>query len=376
MDKNTEQVPGGQAAPAAPATEQAPVSGQAAPGKDRLSGAELAAVLSQRRQGLRTTDTAATPNIKAEVQPVSEEAEPEAPGVAMEETPDDSQAASGSETTGADSAETEATETPEPAEELPKGVKELQGRVNQLTARLREAEADLAKTKAAAKTEATKAVPTVPGLNGVEYGHVPQVKDLHEQINQTEAQLNAVENWLADNPDGGAIRTEQGELEVSAKQARQTRMTLDRQLVGLQAQRSVLVQSLRQQDAILADQARAKATERFEWFKDPSSPERQQMENLIAFVPELRRMPGWELYVAHGIDSMLKANQPAATASKAKPAAKPPRVAPTMGSAGRKVDPATRALAEAEAAYEQSGSQRDYQKVQTLRRQVRVAAAA
>jgi hypothetical protein len=372
MSKQTEQVP------TAPATvvAQTPVPAAVARTSDNLTGAELVAALSKRRASVRAASPATTPPI-TDTQPAIE-----APAVTPEpETaiaPDESNATSTPEeaapaadaeaelTTPDAAGEPPAETSQDSAEDEPKGIKPLLKRVDTLTARLRETEAerDSLKQQLAKPAEQPAPVPTVAREG--EFGHMPVV----QQVNTELAKWRAVEQWTAENPDGGEILDAAGKVlqTVSPEEARRTRLQADEKLAELRATRAVLVQNLKAQDATLRQQAEARAVESFAWLKDQSDPKTKTLEEIVALVPEIQRLPGWKLIAAHGIEGYNRSLTKTAT-PVTRP--NPPKVAVPAGATAPRVNPVQKQLAEAEAAFEKSGSSKDYQRVQQLRREMR-----
>jgi hypothetical protein len=99
----------------------------------------------------------------------------------------------------------------------------------------------------------------------------------------------------------------------------------------------------------------------------------RNIENLMP--AQLRQAwPGWKTVAAYGIDAIAKAReqQSKPVAVNVKPAARPPKVAPASGSTAPRVNPQDRALAEAQAAYEQNPTGNNLKRVMAIKHAQRV----
>lgn len=353
MQTNT-QVPGAEQAPSAPAGAD-----------DNLTGAELAAAFVQRRSGRPTAPAQST---EPETQPaVSEEPAETAPP-----TPE-----TAPETTDAPEAETpaeaqpevapETTPEPEPEPEETPGIKAMKERIDGLTARLREAERELEREKGS-KVEKPKVEP-VAG----QYDADPELQTINTQINQ----WRAVEAWLAENPDGGEVTDKAGAViqTISPQEARKLRLEADDNLSDLRVQRDGRKRELK----VVHDQARQQAEalvgQTFAWAKDDKAPQHELIRTIESMVPEIKRVHGWKLLLAHGVDSLQKWKEAQSKPKAATPAPKPPKVATPNGVVAQRVNPAQKQLAEAQAAYDKSGRASDFTKVLELKRKAKLQAA-
>lgn len=348
---------------------------------DNITGAEMLAALSKRRASAPDASPASNPP-PAAPQSAAPAIPASTPTPEPEAAPDNSNAASTSETappSAEEEAITDLTAPDEPGEppaepsqdspkDEPKGIQSLLKRVDTLTARLREAEAKLAEKPVPV---AEPAAEIRPEAREGDFGHLPAVQAVNTDI----AKWRAVDQWISENPDGGDILDARGNVvqSVSAEDARRTRLQADEKLAELRATKAVLVQSLRAQDASIRQQAESRAAEAFAWLKDPADAKRKALEEIVALVPEIQRLPAWKLFAAHAIDGYTKATTKTTT-PVVRP--QPPKVAVPNGSAAPRVNPATKALAEAEAAFEKTGSANDYKRVQQLRRESRMARAS
>jgi len=357
-------------------------------GGGNLSGVELAAVFAKRRKASRATPAPASePGATTQPDPASAAAAPAGGG---DGSPDETNAASTPAETGEKAgtvraAENDAPEEPaaesgaaeEPEETEPKGVREMRKRIDALTARLRQAEAERDELKA--KVSEPKAEPEA-ALPAGAFAHDPELRQVSAEIEK----WRRAEAWAARNPDGGEIEVDGKVVSVSAEQAEALRGEAAERLADLRALKAVRERELRKQDA--EDRARSEAVlkERFPWANDPKSEGSQLMAAVAARVPGVTALPGWRLWLAYAFEG-LKADQARQAAGNGKgaggggaaqaPAKAPPKVAVPAGAAGSRVDPLRKQLAEAEAAFEKSGSNADFARVQKLRRAVRAQAA-
>lgn len=372
-------------------------------GGGNLSGVELAAVFAKRRKASRATPAPASePGATTQPDPASAAAAPAGGG---DGSPDETNAASTPAETGEKAgtvraAENDAPEEPEaesgaggepegggepepggereePEETEPRGVREMRKRIDALTARLRQAEAERDELKA--KVSEPKAEPET-ALPAGAFAHDPELRQVSAEIEK----WRRAEAWAARNPDGGEIEVDGKAVSVSAEQAEALRGEAAERLADLRALKAVRERELRKQDA--EDRARSEAVlkERFPWANDPKSEGSQLMAAVAARVPGVTALPGWRLWLAYAFEG-LKADQARQAAGNGKgaggggaaqaPAKAPPKVAVPAGAAGSRVDPLRKQLAEAEAAFEKSGSNADFARVQKLRRAVRAQAA-
>lgn len=371
-------------------------------GGGNLSGVELAAVFAKRRKASRATPAPASePGATTQPDPASAAAAPAGGGDgspdetnaastpaetgekagtvrAAENAPEEPEAESGAGAEPEGGTEPEAAEAAEEPEETePKGVREMRKRIDALTARLRQAEAERDELKA--KVSEPKAEPET-ALPAGAFAHDPELRQVSAEIEK----WRRAEAWAARNPDGGEIEVDGKAVSVSAEQAEALRGEAAERLADLRALKAVRERELRKQDA--EDRARSEAVlkERFPWANDPKSEGSQLMAAVAARVPGVTALPGWRLWLAYAFEG-LKADQARQAAGNGKgaggggaaqaPAKAPPKVAVPAGAAGSRVDPLRKQLAEAEAAFEKSGSNADFARVQKLRRAVRAQAA-
>lgn len=371
-------------------------------GGGNLSGVELAAVFAKRRKASRATPAPASePGATTQPDPASAAAAPAGGGDgspdetnaastpaetgekagtvrAAENAPEEPEAESGAGGEPEGGTEPEAAEAAEEPEETePKGVREMRKRIDALTARLRQAEAERDELKA--KVSEPKAEPEA-ALPAGAFAHDPELRQVSAEIEK----WRRAEAWAARNPDGGEIEVDGKAVSVSAEQAEALRGEAAERLADLRALKAVRERELRKQDA--EDRARSEAVlkERFPWANDPKSEGSQLMAAVAARVPGVTALPGWRLWLAYAFEG-LKADQARQAAGNGKgaggggaaqaPAKAPPKVAVPAGAAGSRVDPLRKQLAEAEAAFEKSGSNADFARVQKLRRAVRAQAA-
>ena len=201
-------------------------------------------------------------------------------------------------------------------------------------------------------------------------GHDPEIKQLSAQLDKVKASLD----WLRRNPDGGEILNAKGDvtLTVSADEAAEYRAQYEEQANELRVLRSVRSRELKAQTDSIRAQANQILTQRFEWAKDEASPQMENIRQIEGMVPEITRLPGWKLLVAHGLEGLAAAAKNGAPA-KAKTQS-PPKVAVPQGQAAPKQDQGQKALRDAEAAFAKSGRSEDWVRVQSMRRALRRAA--
>lgn len=396
---------------ATPGAAQEPGAAAVASGAgDNLTGAELAAVFAKRRTASRAASAPGSKSQDAESAQPGASAPAAAPAAETKAPPDKSNAGSAPETEsdtttglsgpepepepkssealgepegeGEPGGEADLEPEPEPAEE-PRSVREMRKRIDTLTARLRQAEAerDELKEKVSASQPAEAAQPPA---TGTVYAHDPELKQIGGEIDK----WRRVEQWLARNPAGGEITDGEGKIlhTVSEEQAEALRAEAADKLADLRALKAVRERELKRQDA--EDRARSEALlmQRFPWAKDPKAPGSQLMAAIKARVPGIEALPGWRLYAAYAWEGASRDAEKSAGKGPGPNgasgggggggAARPPKVAVPGGGAGARLDPVRRELAEAEAAFEKSGSTTDLARVQKLRRQLRASARA
>jgi hypothetical protein len=353
-----------------------------------MSGADLAAAFTQRRTSSRRSPAPAP--VKAEEatpSPTATEpaAETHAAEVPAAEAIDGTNAASPTTT---DEAQTETTgeatnieqptsnaEQPTEGEAIaaettatPEPEQPVQKRINELTAKFREEERKrLAAEAKLAEVQATPEQPKPVAIVAGEFGHDPEVRQLSTQLDAA----RAVERWLVDNPEGGEVTNARGEVVVTltADQAAAERARNAEQLNELRVLKSLRVRELKAHRDSVRHQAEGMLKKQFTWAAEASSPQMETIRQLEQLVPELsERVPGWKLWAAHGITGMERSM--AGPKPLPKPAAVPPKVAVPSGAAAPKVDPVAKELRAAEAAFAKSGRPEEYQRVQSLRRQL------
>jgi hypothetical protein len=357
-------------------------SGAPAGPAQNLSSATLAADLANRARARRAAGSAGkspTPGAKAQPTP-----EPKATAPAADADPgsDDTNAASTPETEAGLEAETEETTTPadaaaDPAEageveaeadaeakpELPKAVREMQKRIAKLTAQNKALKAQLGTQPKQGQETPTAVEPE---------GH-PELRDLDQQIATYEQHLA----WFDENPEGGVYKDASGRelATVAPERVALLRRQTERALAEAQGKRGVRVERLT--EAAKAERARhdAEALKSYPWLANPEAPEFAEAQQILAEMPRsavaaLEAHPQARKLLAWAVTGRRVAAK-AAPAPAAQPRPVPPKVMASASSAAPRATPevsAKRELAEAEAAYEKSGRQQDFQRVQKLRR--------
>lgn len=274
------------------------------------------------------------------------------------------------EETGAGS-ETAADPEAEEPERQSKAVRSLQKRVDKLTAKLKAYEARFGNGTDGDGEPAPAAEPAPAGS-----GNHPDLAAIDSEVANYESHLR----WFDENPDGGDYRNARGEVvaTVPPERVATLRRAAERKITELTARRAARSERLETEQSQQARVYDAQALQRYPWLNDPEAPEHQQAQGVLAELPAqvvngLRFHPKARLLLGALVEGM-KALQP----PKPKPAPRPtpPKVMGAPSSAAPRMSPndALRTqLAEAEAAFEKSGSTSDHKRVITLRRQMRRA---
>ena len=347
--------------PAASRGEQSTVAELVA-SSGALTGAELASAFGRGRKEQR--DPSTVPARQESSEPTDTELPSESaetPSTDAAEITDEANPASTPDELGRETESETTDELQDDQTQGQKGIKGLQKRVQVLTAKLREAERardDLKSSPAAAPAQ-----PTSPSND---FTHDPEYRELTVQIDK----WKGMQRWARENPSGGEVMD--GEKVIASLSGEQADL-LNQQAVDtlddLRAMRAARQREVMNADARLRAQNDTAFTERFPWAQDALDQRSEFIKSLEAMVPEIKRMPGWKLYAGHAVEGFLQA------AGKARPqstatSGRPPRVAVPGGSAAPRVDPVAKQLAEAEAVFDASGKQADYNRVATLKRQM------
>jgi hypothetical protein len=344
--------------PSAESAEQEIPSGQVVLEGNRMSGAELAAAFARSRKAQR--DESAPTEEPGQEQPESAELESETPPDETTDSPEVSDAAS------APDSEVEAEEEAAPEDQEPRGFREMKARIDKVTAQKKELERELADLKEKLDQTPTQA-PVATAQNNF-WDHDAEVKDLSHQIEG----YKGMQKWLAENPEGGELTDSKGNVTqvIDAEMAEQLRQDAAEKLPELRAERSVRVRELKAMDAQLRKQNEQAFQKRFTWANDPKSPQMQFIRQVTQVNPGITVMPGWQLYAGHAIEGILR-DQAGLAKGNGGRAAAPPRVSVPAGATAPRVAPLQKQLAEAQAAYEKTGRESDFKRVQVLRRQMR-----
>ena len=355
---------------------QEPTPAPAGPVADNLTGAQLLAAL-RTRSNPRAPSAGAEPAVQT--QPVPEAPAAATPVAAAPEDTDNSNAAPTPDESATPSVveadapsavpepAPEATPPPAEPEDGEHGVRALKKRVDTLTAKLRDAERKLEEQQR--QEPAAQVQPPSTTLGTDQFGHDPEIAQATAEL----AKLTNALNWLEENPSGGDLLDEQGAVKASVTEgeARNLKRQFAEQAAEWRTLRAARVRELRAVEAQTRAQNEAMISKTFAWAAQPDSAENKFIRDLERTVPEIRRLPGWKLFAALAVDGYGKLTAPKPAA---KPAPQPPRIAPPASAAPPRVNGAERKLAEAEAAYEKSGSGNDLKRVLQLRAEARRAA--
>lgn len=268
-------------------------------------------------------------------------------------------------------AETAADPEAEEPERQSKAVRSLQKRVDKLTAKLKAYEARFGNGTDGDGEPAPAAEPAPVGS-----GNHPDLAAIDSEVANYESHLR----WFDEHPDGGEYRNARGEVVATVPPERvpTLRRAAERKITELTARRAARSERLEAEQLQQARVYDAQALQRYPWLNDPETPEHQQAQGVLAELPaqvvnSLRSHPKARLLLGALVEGMKTLQPP-----KPKPAPRstPPKVMGAPSSAAPRMSPndALRTqLAEAEAAFEKSGSTSDHKRVITLRRQMRRA---
>lgn len=237
--------------------------------------------------------------------------EPEAPASA------DSAASSATDTTDlsqTESAKDEDEEQPDPT--LSEGIKR---RFAKLTAKRREAEDKLQ----SAVAEIEKLRSDVEQMKGAAPAPVPDAAnpfthlERQEDIDREIAQARSVRRWCEANPDGAVVKNGKNEeVEYTAEQIRHIKLNA---IDAIEQHLPERLNYIRE-----STKYHAAAEQIFPWWKDRSSKQRQEAEQLLAQAPELKRFPNYRLFLGDYLLGVAYRQQQAAKKQA------PPKKAPAQ----------------------------------------------
>lgn len=379
------QEPVSESAPA----EQEPIVPQSPAASDEgstnLTANALAAKLAQAaraRRAASATATPATPSTKTQPTGGTEGDAPASEDPAESESahatsvPDDGTGAETPEES-AEAVEADADTTEEArdtdSKEVPKGIRALQKRVDKLTAEKRQLEERLKGLTQQAPQETTTPGPV----------EVPEViQKLDEKIANFEAHLA----WFDEHPEGGTYTDERGVAvaTVAEDQVKALRRQTERALAEMRGQRAAKLERITEEREAQRRQLDAEAVQQFPWLTNPETPQFVAAQRILETLPQravatLNEIPGARRLLAYAVEGQL-AVEAAAKAAKAglKPGASarpvPPKAFAPAATAAPKSSPQEslkRQLAEAEAAYANSGRGTDFSRVLKLKDQLR-----
>lgn len=392
-------------------TEAAVAEAEEAVAAGNVSLAELASRLGKSARARSSTATPDTSVSATSGKPEGDDAGAEVPGGENQQT--DGEPAGEAETVGevehAAGAEPEGEPTndgdgkveqeqesssgaSEGEEELPRGVKELQARVNKLTARAKAAEAALEEAKAAA------AAPGEEGGN-VRARQEPrptEVGNAHPALAKLDGELAVMDKVLAfakANPNGGVLRDNGVEVEFDAEKLAAIREDAIMRKSALIAERTATAHEIRRAHAEAEAKFSQEAVAAYPWLvaKDAeSAPKRQEFEQYVQMLPEIRRFPDYKVWVSDAMAGR-EARLARAKAGKAPQERRPTLGAPMVkpkgangqpapivarpGAAAPRVSGAQRAVKEAQGEFVKSGDVRSLAKVLSASAAARRSAA-
>lgn len=338
------------AAPTAPPKPNGPAKEPAA-----------AAPASGQNQGTEPSNAASTPE-----QPG---AEPEGTSTvaAADAAAGDTPADPASEGTPADPEDGEPADDPKPES---KGLKALQKRVDKLTARLRRYEEQYGPMEGQPSDATPK--PTPVAAHPSEH---PDIAQLDREMAEYQSHLD----WMDANPDGGEYRDHQNRLlgRVDPEKIPAMKREAERRIAELTARRAYRVEQVTAQAQQAMRQADQEAVQRYPWLSNPEAPEHQHAQQILAELPRsvvtaLSAVPKARLLLGALVEGLKPKAQPKAAAAT-RPV--PPKVMAPAASAAPVASPASRLqadLAEAEAAFKESGSVEDQKRVLKIKRQIRM----
>lgn len=201
----------------------------------------------------------------------------------------------------------------------------------------------------------------------------------HPQITQLTARIDELDRyvtWAQDNPDGGEYTDDQGKAYAfTREQVRNILNKGQREIVRLETERGLKRRELQGEIDRIQTKSMEEASTAYPWLKDPASDEYAIASQLVQSAPYIRQHPEWPVWLADAVEGRkARLARAQAAANPPKPRPTPPKVPAPAGSAAPRVDPMQKALADAEAAFEKSGSTKDLQKVESIKRKLRLAA--
>lgn len=222
---------------------------------------------------------------KEEEQSAPEEKTEEQPS---EETPAEAEATEENNDLSQDTEETaDNSDSEEPAEDLPKGVKK---RISKLSQQKRELEARIKELEAKASQpaqEASRNDPPPAPLPSNPYLHLETQAAVDAEI----AQARKVRRWCEQNPDGATVTDPKTgkETEYTAEEIRNIKLNTIDALEDHLPKQLEYVRARQQIDP--------QAEQTYPWYKDRSTPEYAQAQQMLQVFPEIRKFPDWKMVV-------------------------------------------------------------------------------
>lgn len=260
---------------------------------------------------------------------------------------------------------------------LPKGVEKLVKRLNRLgeqrdaerNARL-ELERRLAqgqRSPAASEASAPLAAPTPAALRTD-----PEMRAIAAGF----AEIQQIETWAAQNPDGGTLADGRGgQIMVDAPTLRAALAQAAERRQELKTQAQIREHELRKEEAQQRAQSEAEARQAYGYLTKPEAPEHKEFTEHVSRFPQIQALPDWQLWVGDALVGRrlrLQAAarqqqnpQPRRVAANGQPAPQPGALA---SAPMRTVQGPQQALQQAQQAYEQTGRVKDLAQKYALRR--------
>jgi|GEM_PF-1238589 len=200
----------------------------------------------------------------------------------------------------------------------------------------------------------------------------PDIVELNEQV----ANAEMVIEWSDDNPDGGDIRDNKGNTyTVDASQVRKMKANAVRAQTSAIARKEAHVTALEREDKVARAQYQQEAVGIYPWLKDKATPEYQEAIEVLRDNPAVVQRPDYLMVIGdyiRGRQARLASKKPSAAIRRA--ATPTPVVTASANVATRVSDPKQKAIQEAEAEFNRTGSAKDYKRVLALKHQARVTA--
>ncbi len=372
MNENTTLTDTPEAKPQAPAAES---SASPAPAAVEAGGNQsvdsLAAELSRSRRARRAPDSA---------KPTGETKPDEQVPAESDESPESPNADATDETNATSTPVEEEVDDDEKGDDeesdKPKAVRELQGRVHKQTAVIKSQKETIAQLEA--QVEELKRAPQRQVHSGQPFAGHAELSDIDTEAEELQAHLD----WLDEHPDGGRYERDGKVIheDVPADKVTRLQRNIERRMAQLSALRATKVDGLRAKHAEDMRQGWSEATRTHPWLADAKSREHAEAVKIVQGLPPqvrevLDAFPEGRMFLGDVVAArMARSAKPAGGQPTPRPA--PPKLLGKASSAQPKRDPQAglqQQLADAEVAFQKSGSTNDLKRVESIKRQLRMA---